>query len=179
MSYRTVVTLQNFREPLEPRGMIQRIFGKSVRLAAILCAGIASLGAAPPSSDFASLSRDKAFVREGPSYQYPVQWVYRRKDLPVRIIQSYDVWRKIRDNTGTTGWIHTSMLSDRRTVLVTSRAPAKIRDRHGAVIALAQPGVVARLEACEAEACEVNASGTEGWIEKQDIWGVGAGEVFK
>jgi len=162
--------------------MIQRIFGKSVRLAAVLFVGVVSLGAASPASQFASLSRDKVFLREGPSYQYPVLWVYRRKDLPVRIIQSYDVWRKIRDNTGTTGWIHTSMLSDRRTVLVTSQKPAKIRDKTGArgkVIALAQPGVVARLEACEAETCEVNASGTDGWIEKQDIWGVGAGEVFR
>jgi SH3-like domain-containing protein len=158
--------------------MIHRIFGRTVRLAAVLLVGIAAIGAAPP-FQFASLSRGKAFVREGPSYQYPVLWIYRRKDLPVQIIQSYDVWRKIRDNTGTTGWVHISMLSDRRTVLVTSQKPAKIRDRSGAVIALAQPGVVARLEACEAETCEVSASGTDGWIEKQDIWGVGAGEVFR
>jgi SH3-like domain-containing protein len=158
--------------------MIQRVFGNFVRLAAVLFVGIAGLGAAPP-PQFASLSRDKAFVREGPSYQYPVLWIYRRKNFPVQIIQTYDVWRKIRDNTGTTGWVHITMLSDRRTVLVTSPKPAKIRDRRGAVIALAQPGVVARLEACEAEACEVNASGTDGWIEKQDIWGVGASEVFR
>jgi SH3-like domain-containing protein len=160
--------------------MIQGNLRKSVRLALALLAGFAALGAAPPPSPFVSISRDKAFVREGPSYQHHILWVYRRKDLPVMIIQTYDVWRKIRDSDGTVGWVHSSMLSDRRTVVVTSHIPAKITDRPGGkVVALAQPGVVARLEACEAETCEISASGTEGWIKKQDVWGVGTGEVFK
>ena len=159
--------------------MIQRYFGKSVQLAAALFVGLASLGAAPP-SPFVSLSRDKAFVREGPSYQHRILWIYHRKELPVLIIQSYDVWRKIRDSGGTTGWIHGSMLSDRRTVVVTSQKPARITNKpDGKVVAFAQPGVVARLEACEAEACEISANGTEGWIKKQDVWGVSAGEVFQ
>jgi SH3-like domain-containing protein len=159
--------------------MIQRYLRKSVRLAAALFVGFAGLGAAPP-LPFASLSRDKAFLREGPSYQHRILWVYRRKELPVQIVQTYDVWRKIRDSDGTTGWVHSSMLSDRRTVVVTSHSPAKITDIPGGkVLALAQPGVVARLEACEADACEISAGGTEGWIKKQDIWGVGVGEVFR
>jgi SH3-like domain-containing protein len=159
--------------------MIQGNLGKFVRLAAALFVGFVALGAASP-SQFASLSRDKVFLREGPSYQYRVLWIYRRKNLPVEILHSYDVWRKIRDSDGTTGWIHSSMLSDRRTVVVTSHKPARITDRpDGRVVAQAQPGVVARLEACEADACKVSADGTEGWIEKQYVWGVGAGEVFK
>ncbi len=159
--------------------MIQGNLRKSIRLAAALLAGAVSLGAAPP-SPFASLSRDKAFVREGPSYQHHILWVYRRKELPVQIVQSYDVWRKIRDSEGTTGWVHSSMLTDRRTVVVTSHSPARITNKPGGkVLALAQPGVVARLEACEVDACEISANGTEGWIKKQDIWGVRAGEVFR
>jgi len=159
--------------------MIQGILRKFARPAAVLFVGFALSGAAPL-SQFASLSRDKAFLREGPSYQYRVLWIYRRKNLPVEILQTYDVWRKIRDSGGTTGWIHSSMLSSRRTVVVTSHKPARITDRPGGkAVALAQPGVVARLEACEVDVCEVSADGTEGWIEKQDVWGVGAGEVFK
>lgn len=160
--------------------MIQGTLRKSVRLAAALIVGLMAMGASPPPSPYASLSRDKANLREGPSYQYRILWVYHRKELPVLILQTYDVWRKIRDYQGTVGWVHSSMLSDRRTVVVTSHTPAKITDKpDGKLIALAQPGVVARLEACEAETCEVSASGTEGWIRKQDVWGVDAGEVFK
>jgi SH3-like domain-containing protein len=78
--------------------------------------------------------------------------------------------------------MHESMLSNRRTVLVTSRKPAAIRRSDkpkSKPIAFAQAGVVAKLEACEAAACEISASGTEGWIQKKDIWGVRAGEVFR
>jgi SH3-like domain-containing protein len=78
--------------------------------------------------------------------------------------------------------MHDTMLSIRRTVLVTSKKPAAIRssdDLQSKPVAFAQPGVVAKLEACEADACEISASGTEGWINKKDIWGVRAGEVFR
>jgi SH3-like domain-containing protein len=161
--------------------MIQLVFGKTVRLAVVLLAGAVGLGAAP-APQFASISRDKAFLREGPSYQHRILWVYHRKDWPVEIVQTFDVWRKVRDKDGTTGWMHSSMVSDRRTVVVTSQSPAKIMDGVGErakLVAKAQPGVVARLEACKPDACEVNADGTEGWIDKKDIWGVGASEVFK
>jgi SH3-like domain-containing protein len=162
--------------------MIQRICGKTIRTAAVLIVGLAGIGAAPPASPYMSLSHDKAFVREGPSYQHRVLWIYHRKELPVEVVQSYDVWRKIRDSDGTMGWVNGTMLSDRRTVVVTAQAPAKIRAAdvpNAKVMALAQPGVVARLEACEADACEITADGTEGWIQKQDVWGVSAGEVFR
>ena len=143
--------------------------------------GLSALSAAP-APEYASFSRDKVFLREGPGYEFRVLWIYHRKDLPVVVLAKYDVWRRIEDSTGTIGWVHSAMLSGRRTVVVTGAHAAKVRDGNGPdgkVIAFAQSGVVAKLEACEARACEIMASGTEGWIDKQDIWGVGAGEVFK
>ena len=150
-----------------------------------LCAvvlALTSLGAASVEPQFMSLSRDKAYLREGPTYQHRILYIYRRKDLPVEVIGSYDVWRRVRDHDGTVGWMHDTMLSGRRTVLVTSKKPAAIRpsdDPQSKPVAFAQVGVVAKLEACEAEACKISASGTEGWIQKKDIWGVGAGDVFR
>ena len=131
---------------------------------------------------FASLGSDKVYMREGPTYRHPILWVYRRKGLPVEVVGQFDVWRKVRDSGGTTGWVHSSMISDARTVVVTSKAPAAIRprdDRHARILALAQPGVVAKLEACSKNACEIAADGTEGWIDKKNIWGVKPGEVFR
>ena len=185
MSCGPAVTLQNFREPLETTAMTRWILQKNLRLAVALFVGLAGLGATPiPTSVpyYGSIAHDRAYLREGPSYQHRVLWIYRRKDLPIQVIQTYDVWRKVRDSDGTVGWLHSTMVSDRRTVVVIANAPARIRnsdDPNAPVVALAVPGVVARLEACEADICEVVASGTDGWIKKQDVWGVGAGEVFR
>ena len=161
--------------------MIPAVPKRGIAAALAASLGLAALSAAP-APEYASLSRDKVFVREGPGYDFRVLWIYRRKDLPVVILTKYDVWRRIEDSSGTIGWVHGAMLSSRRTVVVTATHAAKVRDASGPdgkTIAFAQSGVVAKLEACEARACEILASGTEGWIGKQDIWGVGAGEVFK
>jgi SH3-like domain-containing protein len=129
---------------------------------------------------FASLASDKVYMREGPTYRHPILWVYRRKGLPVEVVAQYDVWRRVRDSEGTTGWVHSSMISATRTILVTARAAIRRSDDpHAKILALAQPGVVAKLEACDASACEIAAGDTEGWIEKKNIWGVKTGETFR
>lgn len=152
-----------------------------VPLLAVLTAFPALAG--EPVPPYASLSSNKVYLREGPSYQHRVLWIYRRKGLPVKVLNKYDIWYRVEDSEGTIGWISNVMIStSRRTVVVTSKRAAPIRDGAGAsatAIAYAQPGVVAKLEACKAQDCEVSVDGTDGWIRKQDIWGVGVGEVFK
>jgi SH3-like domain-containing protein len=137
---------------------------------------------ARPVPRFASLASDKVYMREGPTYSHPILWVYRRKGLPVEILAQYDAWRKVRDSGGTEGWVHGSMIAEVRTIVVTSGKPAPVRrlaDFRAPILALAQPGVVAKLETCVASACEIDADGTEGWIDKKNIWGVKAGEAFR
>lgn len=151
------------------------------RLAVVALVASVTVGAAP-GPRFMSLDRDKVYMREGPSYQHRVLWIYRRKGLPVEVLNAYDIWRRVRDSDGTTGWISNVMLSGRRTIVVTSQHAAPVRDRNNPnapVIAFAQHGVVMKLEACEPTACKIRADGIEGWIRKQDVWGVDAGEVFK
>ena len=155
----------------------------------LICAGLAALVA--PDRDrcgrakhppLASLDRDKVFLREGPSYQYRILWVYRHKGLPVKIIAQYDVWRRVQDWQGSIGWIHASQLSDARTVIVTAKKQAPLRenaDPASKILALAGPGVIAKLEACSARACEIGVRGSDGWIDKKNIWGVNAGESFR
>ena len=131
---------------------------------------------------FASLSRDKVYMREGPTYRHPILWVYRRKGLPVEVIAQYDVWRRVRDADGTTGWVAAPMIAERRTVVVISGRPAPLRrsdDPRSPIMALAQKGVVAKLDACEAWTCEIDAGEARGWIDKKNIWGVRVGEVFR
>lgn len=150
-------------------------------LAGGTCGALAS-DTSLPVPRFASLASNKVYMREGPTYRHPTLWIYRRKGLPVKVVAQYDVWRRVTDADGTTGWIHSSMISEVRTVLVTAKTRVPVRyteDIHSQILALAQPGVVAKLEACAANACEILSEGTEGWIEKKNIWGVTRGEVFR
>lgn len=130
---------------------------------------------------YASLRSNKVYLREGPTFQHRILFIYERKDYPVEVLASYETWRRVRDADGTIGWVSQSMLSDVRTVLIIGKTRADIRDAPyaaGSVIAKADPGVVARLKACKPQFCEISASGLKGWIDRTRIWGVDAGEVI-
>jgi SH3-like domain-containing protein len=136
-------------------------------------------GAVPP--HYVSLDSDKVFMREGPTYDHRILWIYHRKGLPLLETAEFDVWRRVEDSQGTVGWVHSSMISNNRTVLVTAGKPAPLRSQEATnspILALAQPGVIAKLEACGPAACQVSTGGIEGWVDKKNIWGVSAGDVF-
>jgi SH3-like domain-containing protein len=123
---------------------------------------------------FAVLHADKVNLRAGPGDRYPIQWVYLRKDWPVEIIAQFDHWRRVRDWEGTEGWVHEKMMTNRREVIVTGgiRAMRQAPDHNGALIARAEPGVMAKLLECRAEWCRIEAGDRTGWVQRSDIWGV-------
>ena len=137
--------------------------------------------AAADSARYASIRRDEAYLREGPSYAHKVLWVYRRKNYPVKIIESFDAWRRVKDADGTVGWMHHTQLSDVRTVVVIGFTKSSLHadfQPYSKVVAYAEPGVVAKLKACKPQVCEVETSGVEGWVDKKNIWGVDSSDVF-
>src|SRR5262245_5050819 len=71
-------------------------------------------GSGLPIPRFASLRSDEVNVRSGPGTRYPVEWVFKRKSMPVEIVAEYDIWRKIRDWQGASGWVHQSLLTGKR-----------------------------------------------------------------
>jgi SH3-like domain-containing protein len=136
---------------------------------------------APSQPYFVSLKSDKVFMREGPSDNHRVKWVYHRKGLPVEVVASFEVWRRVKDMDGEIGWIHTALLSRERTAVVVGSAEAPIRKATGAeaeVVAEAKPGAVGRLVTCKADSCEVKFDAVTGWLERTRLWGVHDGENF-
>jgi len=155
-----------------------KIFPLSYFAFALLSFAVSAQAAAEP-SHYESIRRDEAFLREGPSYQHKVLWVYRRHAYPLKVIGTFDAWRHVKDVDGTSGWMHHTQLSDARTALFTGRSA--MRDgaaRTSKIVAFVQPGVVAKVKACKPDLCEVEASGVDGWVEKKNIWGVDASESF-
>ena len=130
---------------------------------------------------FASMKGETTNMREGPGADSRVKWVYHRKGLPVEVIASFEVWRRVRDMDGEIGWIHVALLSRERMAVVKGEGQAGVHDRADAksdVHAEAKPGAVGRLEHCAAASCEVKFDGAKGWIDRTRLWGVNGGEQF-
>ncbi len=133
-----------------------------------------------PVPRFVSLASDQVNVRHGPGEQYPIQWVFVRRGVPVEIIAEHDNWRRIVDSEGDRGWVHGNLLSSRRTVLVTGEVRTLRRTpRDDAMPVLrAEPGVLGELFDCQGEWCRVEIAGKRGWLKRDEVWGVGPDEVF-
>lgn len=125
---------------------------------------------------WASLRAEVANMRVGPSENYPVDWVYKRKGLPLKVVRVMQGWRLVVDPEGTQGWIFASLLSPERTALVVGEGLAPMRAGPSVAAELrwnAEPGVVGKLGDCENGWCEFDVGGRRGWIEADRIWGDG------
>lgn len=132
-----------------------------------------------PLPRFVSLRGDQVFARTGPGTRYPVQWIYKRKNLPVEIVREFDTWRKIRDVDGEEGWIHQSLLSGNRYVSVVDEASIPLyQDNNDAarVVALVESGSILRVNECDDGWCLLSKTGYEGWIAYNSLWGIYEGE---
>jgi len=127
-----------------------------------------------PIPRYVTLRSNEVNLRTGPGVRYPVDWVMQRRHMPVEIVAEFDTWRKVRDPEGTEGWVHQSMLSGRRAVLVLGslRTLRRSPSDTAPAIARVEAGVVAWLEGCRPEWCEIEAEGLSGWIHRAHVWGV-------
>jgi SH3-like domain-containing protein len=145
--------------------------------------GLAAETSGLPLPRFVSLRSDEVNLRTGPGVRYPVDWIYTRRDLPVEVIAEFEAWRKIRDWQGAEGWVHQSMLSARRMVVVTGpqrrlRADA---DEKSPSLALLEANVVGRLISCPRDKgyCRVDVGSLQGWLKRDEFWGVYAREFIE
>jgi SH3-like domain-containing protein len=135
-----------------------------------------------PLPRYVSLKSDHVNVRAGPTKDNDVAWVYTRSGLPVEITAEFENWRRVRDSEGAEGWVYHSLLSGRRTAVITMKTKdelAPLYDRADATSAVAarlQNGVVAQVKRCANGWCRVTGTGFDGWIEQQRLWGVYADE---
>ena len=133
---------------------------------------------------FVSLKSDKVNVRAGPTKDHDVAWVYNRAALPVEVTAEFENWRRIRDGEGAEGWVYHSLLSGRRTALVSPQSKGKDDllalhdkpDAASAVNAKLQHGVLASVKRCKDGWCRLVGEGFDGWIEQPRLWGVYPGE---
>ena len=129
-----------------------------------------------PVPRWAALRADEVNLRTGPGTRYPIEWLYRRRDLPVQIQREFEAWRLIEDQDGVKGWVHQATLTGRRGFVVKTadQTLRKSAAEDATPVALLNVGVVGRVRACAANAtwCDVEAGGFRGWVKRDAIWGV-------
>ena len=162
--------------------------GVTTRIAAFLLLAVASLSLSTATAQprretpyWASIASGQAMMRTGPGRNYPGTWLYVRPDLPIRVLEVYQSWRKIQDPDGTTGWMLVSLLSDTRTAIVRGDGPRPMHERPDEASPVrfrAEPGVVGRLSRCSGGWCHFEAGGRGGFIRTGHIWGVEANETI-
>ncbi|MCH8466512.1 MAG: aspartyl-trna synthetase [Roseinatronobacter sp.] len=133
-----------------------------------------------PLPRYVSLKSNEANARRGPDQSHRIDWVYSRRDLPLRITAEFENWRRVEDAEGQGGWMHHALLSGARTVLVqTDMTPLHQRpDTTSPQTALLERGVIARMRACEHDWCRLEVEGARGWAKKRHLWGVESDEAF-
>lgn len=127
-----------------------------------------------PLPRFVSLNTREGRARRGPARSHLVDWIYTRRDLPLRVTAEFEHWRRIEDAEGHGGWMHHSLLSGVRTaLLVQDMVPMRSQPRAGAPErALLERGVVARILTCAPDWCRLAVDGHRGWVERRTLWGV-------
>jgi SH3-like domain-containing protein len=138
-------------------------------------------GSGLPVPRFASMRSDDVNVRAGPGTRYPVEWVFQRKNMPVEVISEFDTWRRIRDWQGATGWVHQSMLTGKRTVVVTAREAALLRTPEAGAppVARLENAVQGDVLNCKGSFCRIEVQKHRGWIERKQVWGIYPNETIE
>ena len=136
-------------------------------------------------TEYASLKYDKVNMRTGPGERFPILWVYQEKNYPVEVLDTFEIWRQVRDKEGTVGWVHQNMLKKARFAIVEQEdSLLKKNDPESYPVAVVQPGVIASVEECPlGRYCKITVSDEnhtkKGWFPRAGLWGLDKGEVVE
>jgi SH3-like domain-containing protein len=133
-----------------------------------------------PLPRFAALRSDEVNLRAGPGTRYPIEWIYKRRELPVEILREFEVWRLVQDPEGIKGWVHQATLTGRRSFVVTgAEATLRHEPQDGAMaVAILKPGVIGRVRSCGTASswCQVQVGEYRGYLKRSQFWGTLPGE---
>jgi SH3-like domain-containing protein len=120
-----------------------------------------------------SLKNNEVNLRQGPSFEYPIKLIYKKKYLPVIIIDKSETWRQIKDFKNNSGWIHISQLSKKRSAIniIKNSVIYKKYSIYSKPIAKLEIGRLVLIDKCKIKWCKVNSGNYSGWILKDRLWG--------
>ena len=118
------------------------------------------------------LKNNKVYVRYGPNKNYPIKFVYKKKFLPVKVIDKKDNCRKISDHKKNSGWIHRVMLKQSNSLIVLEdKIVFKKNSKLSKPLVKLEKGRLVLVKKCMPEWCKIKTGKFVGWIETKNIWG--------
>lgn len=137
-----------------------------------------------PLPRFVSLKSDKVNLRQGPSRNHKILFVYQRRGLPVEVTAEDEIWYRIQDSSGTQGWVLHSLLSGNRTALVAPGIKGGVFNLRGGaspsspVVAELQSEVIVNVKSCDDDWCRISGTSFAGYMRQSHLWGVYPNEKF-
>ena len=124
-------------------------------------------------ANFLSLKNNKVNLRLGPSFEYPIKLVYKKKYLPVIILDKLGPFRKIRDFENNTGWIHVALLSKKKSAINIENNSILYKKPtiFSKPLARLEIGRLILIKKCKKEWCKISSEISNGWIRKKFLWG--------
>ena len=125
------------------------------------------------SVNFLSLKNNEVYVRVGPSKEYPIKFIYKKKYLPLEVLDKSETWRKIKDFENNSGWIHISQLSKKKSAINTNNNSLLYKKPtiFSKPIAKLEIGRLVLIKKCKEKWCKIASGGFSGWIFKDSLWG--------
>ena len=122
---------------------------------------------------FLSLKNNEVNIRQGPSFEYPIKFIYKKKYLPVEILDKSETWKKIKDFNSNTGWIHTSQLSKKKSAICIKNNSILYKKPtfFSKPVAKLEVGRLVLIKKCKMKWCKITSGKFSGWIEKNYLWG--------
>ena len=122
---------------------------------------------------FLSLKQDKVYVRYGPGKNYPIKYVYKKKFLPIKVIDKKDNFRRIIDHKKNSGWIHRIMLRKLNSlIMLEEKIIFKKNSKFSEPLAKLEKGRLVIIKKCKLNWCKIETGNYSGWIETKNVWGI-------
>lgn len=134
-----------------------------------------------PLPRYVTLKTNEGNARRGPGTEHRIDWVFTRAGMPLKLTAEFDNWRRVEDADGEGGWMHYTLLSGTRSVLVAQDLTEFLAraDDLAEVVFQSERGVIGRLLECSIDWCRVTVEGQRGWVRKGALWGVDPLEAFE
>ena len=121
---------------------------------------------------FLMLKYKEANVRYGPGFDYPIKFIYKKKYLPIKVIDKKDEFRRIIDIKNNNGWIHASQLRKNKSfILLENQILFSKPTKYSKPIAKISSGRLLLVKKCKLKWCRVKTKNYTGWLEVKNVWG--------